>query len=420
MALLVGIALGLVTAFVYYALASGPRRRLEHLVQDMCAVDDPQFVRSMGGLLGVPLMPGNRIVELVNGDAIFPAMLDAVRQARRSICFETFIYWRSEIGRIFAETLADRARAGVRTLVLLDFVGTLPMDPALVDLMRDAGCEVVRFHPPHWRHPSRLNNRTHRKLLIVDGRIGFTGGVGIGDEWTGRAQDPSHWRDSHFQAEGPVVAQLQSAFLTNWTKARNRLEQGEAFFPELTPAGDHWAQLFQSSPDEGSERIRMMYLLSIAAARRTIRLAQSYFVPDRLTRLALASAARRGVKIEVILPGPHIDVRVVRRASRACLGPLLKAGIRFFEYQPTNLHCKVMIVDSRWVSVGSANFDNRSFGLNDEANLNVYDAAFAAQLERTFARDLAASREITLRAWRRRPVRERVLEAGARTLRRQL
>ena len=420
MGLLAGTLLGLVVAFIVFVFAAGPRRRLEHLVLDMCAVDEPQFVRTLGGLLGAPLVSGNQILELVNGDRIFPAMLEAICTARRSICFETFIYWSGEIGVRFANALAERARAGVKVHVLLDFVGTLPMDAALIDLMRDAGCDVVRYHPPHWRHPSRLNNRTHRKLLVVDGRIGFTGGVGIGDEWTGDAQDPKHWRDSHFQVEGPVVAQLQGAFLTNWTKAVGRIEHSEAYFPELPPVGEHWAHLFHSSPDEGSETMRLMYLLSIAAARRTIRLAQSYFVPDRLTRLALASASRRGVEIDVILPGPHIDVRVVRRASRASLGPLLKAGVRIYEYQPTNLHCKVMIVDSHWVSVGSANFDNRSFGLNDEANLNVYDAGFARQLEESFAADLTKCRQITLRAWRRRPIRERLLEAAARTLRRQL
>jgi cardiolipin synthase A/B len=420
MGVLLGTVVGAILAFVLFLLVSGPRRRLEHLVQDMCAVEDAQFVRTMGGLLGAPLHGGNRIVELVNGDRIFPAMLAAIRGARRSVCFETFIYWRGTIGRVFAEALAERASAGVTVHVMLDFVGSLPMDLTLIEVMKRGGCQVVRYHPPSVWHPTRLNNRTHRKLLIVDGRIGFTGGVGIGDEWTGDAQDPQHWRDSHFRVEGPVVAQLQSAFLTNWTKAMGRIEHGEAYFPELPPCGTHLAQLFHSSPDEGSEKMRLMYLLSIAAARKTIRLAQSYFVPDRLTRHSLARAARRGVRVEILLPGPYLDVRFVRRASRACLGPLLKAGVLCYEYQPTTLHCKIMIVDSQWVSVGSANFDNRSFGLNDEANLNVYDAAFAQQLERTFAADLAASKPLTLRAWRHRPLHERVLEIGARSIRRQL
>jgi cardiolipin synthase A/B len=420
MGFLIGGVFGFVVAFLITVLVSGPRRRLEHLVQDMAAVDEPQFIRSFGALLGSPLVHGNLVTELVNGHRIFPAMLEAIAQARRSICFETFIYWRGEMGRRFADALAQRAQAGIRVHVLLDYAGTLPMDTSLIDHMRSAGCQVVRYHPPTLLHPWRMNNRTHRKLLVVDGRIGFTGGVGIGDEWTGNAEDPRHWRDSHFQVEGPVVAQLQAAFLTNWTKAKGRIEHSEAYFPELPPVGPHLAQLFHSSPDEGSEKMRLMYLMSIAAARRTILLEQSYFVPDRLTRHALARAARRGVRVEIILPGPHIDVRVVRRASRACLGPLLKAGVRFYEYQPTNLHCKVMIVDGGWVSVGSANFDNRSFGLNDEANLNIYDREFAAQLERTFAEDLARSKPLTLRDWRRRPLRERILEAAARTLRHQL
>ncbi len=420
MGFLIGVVVGLLIAVGFVLVTSGRRPRIDRLVQDMCAVEEPQFVRTASGLLGAPMLSGNRITELVNGSAIFPAMLGAIANAKRSVCFETFIYWKGEIGGRFANTLAERARSGVRVHVLLDYIGALPMDAELIAFMENAGCQVIRYHPPDWRNPSRINHRTHRKLLIVDGRIGFTGGVGIGDEWTGDAQDPEHWRDSHFQVEGPVVAQLQAAFLTNWTKARGRVEHGEAYFPPLEPCGAHRAHLFYSSQDEGSERIRLMYLLSLAAARHRVLLAQSYFVPDRLTRQALAAAARRGVEVHILLPGPRIDVRVVRRASRACLGPLLKAGVRFYEYQPTNLHCKVMIVDGRWVSVGSANFDNRSFGLNDEANLNVYDPEFAATLERTFERDLGVSKPLTLRQWRRRPVRERLLEAAARLLRHQL
>ncbi len=258
----------------------------------------------MNTLLGSPLVGGNRVTELVNGDAIFPAMLAAIRGAKRSITFETFIYWRAQIGREFAEALTERARAGVRVHVLFDFVGSKKMEPELLDAIQAAGGEVEKFHPLSWYHLSRFNNRTHRKLMVVDGRIGFTGGVGIADEWRGHAQDVQHWRDTHFQVEGPVVAEMQAAFMVNWIKIRSTVEHTEDYFPPLEPVGPQHAQMFHSSPQEGSEDIRLMYLLSIAAAREKILLEQAYFVPDDLTVELLLAARRRGVRIEVItVPG---------------------------------------------------------------------------------------------------------------------
>jgi cardiolipin synthase A/B len=414
-----GLALGILLAVIVANFISS-EKHLRHRIQSAYAVHDEQFARSMSSLLGPPLVGGNRVTTLVNGDEIFPAMLAAIRAARRTITFETFIYWRAEIGREIAEALAERARAGVRVHVLIDFVGSNKMDPALLDLIQQAGAELERFHPPSWYHLSRFNNRTHRKLLVVDGRIGFTGGVGIADEWRGHAQDAAHWRDTHFCVEGPVVAQMQAAFMTNWIKTRSAVEHTEAYFPELKPVGPHFAQMFHSSPQEGSEDIRLMYLLSIAAARKQILLEQAYFVPDDLTLELLVAALRRGVRLEVILPGPLTDQRVVRRASRSRWGPLLEAGARIHEFQPTNLHYKVMIVDGLWSSVGSTNFDNRSFRLNDEANLNIHDAAFAAHLEDIFQRDKARSREITFAEWKRRPLGEKIREHTAGLLRSQM
>jgi len=400
--IVLGVGIGF---FLFVVLANFVRneKKVEHVVESVYAVADPQFVRTMGTLLGPALEDGNAVTELINGDAIFPPMLAAIRGAQHTITLETYIYWSGDIGKKFAAALAERARAGVRVLVLLDWAGSARMDAALLDQLTESGCAVERYHAPHWYHLTRLNNRTHRKLLVVDGRIGFTGGVGIGDEWTGNAQNPQHWRDTHFKVEGPVVARMQAVFMDNWIKARAKVEHTGDFFPPLAPAGNLSAQMFHSSPEGGSENIRLMYLLSIAAARHTLLLEQSYFVPDDLITDMLATAARRGVRVEIITPGPLIDTPKVRRASRARWGPLLEAGVKIYEYQPTTLHAKIMVVDDLWSSVGSTNFDNRAFRLNDEANLNIYDAGFAAQMTRTFAADKKVSREITLAEWRARP-----------------
>ena len=409
MMFLAGLVLGILLSIVLANFVSS-EKHLRHRIKASYAVTDPQFVRSMSGLLGSPLVGGNQVSVLMNGDEIFPAMLEGIRSAKRTITFETFIYWRAEIGREFAHALAERARAGVRVHVLIDFVGSNKMDPALLEMMKDAGAEIEKFHPLSWYHLSRFNNRTHRKLLIIDGRIGFTGGVGIADEWRGHAEDEKHWRDTHFRVEGPVVAQMQAAFMTNWIKTRSTVEHTEDYFPQLESVGTHFAQMFHSSPQEGSEDIRLMYLLSIAAARKVILLEQAYFVPDDLTIELLVAAMKRGVRVEIITPGKHIDHSLVRRASRSRWGPLLEAGARMYEFQPTNLHYKVMTVDGLWSSVGSTNFDNRSFRLNDEANLNVHDVGFAKRLEEIFEGDKARSREITIEAWRRRPAKEKFVE----------
>lgn len=407
--LFIGIALGI----VFFTVAANfvrNERKVEHAVTSPYGIADPQFPLSVGSLLGPPLLPGNAVAELLNGDAIFPAMLDAIRGARATITFETYIYWSGDIGQTFAGTLAERARAGVKVRILLDWAGSVPMKRNLLDTLESAGCQVVRYHAPRWYHLTRINNRTHRKLLIIDGRTGFTGGVGIADSWTGHAQDPGHWRDTHFKVEGPVVAQMQAVFMANWIKAHGVVEHTADFFPPLAPAGPRLAQMLHSSPEEGSETIRLMYLLSIAAARRSILISQAYFVPDDLAIDMLVDARRRGVTIEIILPGGHNDGEHVRRAGRSRWGRLLEAGVKIYEYTPTTIHTKIMIVDGLWSSVGSTNFDNRSFRLNDEANLNIYDDAFARQLTRTFEADKPSTREITLEAWRSRSLPTKLID----------
>jgi cardiolipin synthase len=304
--------------------------------------------------------------------------------------------------------------------VLLDWLGTGKMDQEILNQMEEAGAELCKYHPLRWYTIGRMNNRTHRKLLVVDGRVGFTGGVGIADNWLGHAQDPEHWRDSHFRIEGPAVAQMQATFMDNWMKCRSLVLHGEDYFPALEPRGDSAAQVFHSSPGEGAESVRLMYLLSIASARSRILLANSYFVPDSLAVKELVSARQRGVRVEIITPGPHIDTETVRKASRSRWGPLLEAGVEIYEYQPTMYHCKVMVVDDSWVSVGSTNFDNRSFRLNDEANLNVLDPVIAAEQAAIFEEDKRKSRRITLEGWRRRPMKERIQERLAGLLRAQL
>jgi cardiolipin synthase A/B len=417
--IVLAFAAGVLVVLVIANLSSSSKK-IERKIEHLYAVREPQFLRSMGSLLGPPIVPGNRITALCNGDEIFPAMLDTIRGARKTICFETFIYWSGSIGREVAEALSERARAGVKVHVMLDWVGANRIDESLVEMMTEAGVEVVRYHPLRWYNVGRLNNRTHRKLLVVDGRVGFTGGVGIADEWLGHAQDPDHWRDSHYRLEGPAVAHMQAAFMDNWMETCGQVLHGDDYFPALQPVGPHPAQLFKSSADDGSESVRLMYLLSIAAAERSVRLANSYFVPDSLAVRSLVEAQRRGVRVEIIVPGRYIDQKMVRRASRALWGPLLEAGIAIYEYQPTMYHVKVAVVDEIWTSVGSTNFDNRSFRLNDEANLNVFDAGFAEAQARMFEEDKGRARRITLEDWRRRPWREKAIERLAALFRLQL
>ena len=408
----------LLTIFVLSLRASEKHIRCA-LTHDF-TVADPQFLRSMGQLLGPGILLGNRIKALQNGEQIFPAMLDAICGAKTSITFETYIYWSGEIGKKFSDALCERALAGVKVHVMLDWVGCGKIDARYLDAMKAAGVEVERYHPLRWHTLTRINNRTHRKLLVVDGRIGFTGGVGIADQWQGNAESKDHWRDSHFQIEGPAVAQMQAAFSDNWVKTRAKLLIGPDYFPELMPVGDSLAQVFKSSCGEGSESVRLMYLLSIASAAKSIRLQAAYFVPDELAIETLISARRRGVKIEIIVPGPNTDEHVVRSASRSLWYELLEAGIDIYEYQPTMYHCKVIIVDDAWVSVGSTNFDDRSFRLNDEANLNIYDAAFAGEQLQTFDQDKNHSRLITQAELKRRSATGKMCDKIAVMLRRQL
>ncbi len=397
-----------------------PEKEIRHQVEHCHAVREAQFQREMGALLGPALVGGNRVDALNNGEQIFPAMLAAIASAQHTITFETYIYWSGEVGTRFAEALIERARHGVRVHVMLDWLGSERIDHGLVQKMKGAGVEVERYHPLRWYNLGRINNRTHRKVLVVDGRVGFTGGVGIADQWRGRAQDPGHWRDMHFRVQGPVVGQMQAAFLDNWIKTTGNVLHGDAYFPDLEECGDAAMQFFLSSPSGGSASMRLMYLTAITAAERSIDIAAAYFIPDRLMTRELVKARQRGVHVRILVPDKHTDSEVVRIISKREWGALLGSGVEINTYEPTMLHTKMLIFDRFMVSVGSTNFDTRSFELNDEASLNVYDADFAQQMTAVFAGDLQSSAGYSLETWNRRSWLQRAAEATLLPIRAQL
>ncbi|HLM54048.1 MAG TPA: cardiolipin synthase [Pseudoxanthomonas sp.] len=399
-----------VVAVVLAMNFSTPEKKIQQEVMHRHAVADPEFRREMSVMLGPAIIGGNRVDAMQNGDEIFPAMLETIRSAGVSINFETYIYWSGEIGRKFSEALSEKARAGIPVNLVVDWAGSLKMDDELLEEMKDAGVNIQKYRPLRWYTLSRINNRTHRKLLIVDGRIGFTGGVGVADQWLGRAQDADHWRDSHFKLEGPAVAQFQAAFNDNWIKTTGTVLNGPKYFPELQPKGDVPAHLFIASPAGGSESMHLMYLMGLAAAKESIDLVSAYFVPDKLIVKALKEARKRGVRVRVILPGVHIDAFSVRYASKAGWGELLLAGIEIHEYQPTMLHTKMLVVDRELVSVGSTNFDIRSFRLNDEASLNLYDRRFAQRMSEVFESDLRRAKQYNYEMWQARPLKDKLLE----------
>ena len=397
-----------------------PEKQLERKIEHRYAVADPQFRREMGVLLGPAILPGNKVTDLENGDEIFPAMLEGIRSAKKTITFETYIYWAGHVGKEFADALSERARAGVNVNVTIDWAGSVSMDENLLTQMKDAGVHVERYRPLHWYNLGRMNNRTHRKLLVIDGKVGFTGGVGIGDPWQGHAQDPDHWRDMHFRIEGPAVAQMQAAFNDNWIKTSGRVLNGADFFPPLEKAGDMDANMFMSSPASGSDSMHLMYLMMLAAAEHSIDLSAAYFIPDELITNALVAARHRGVRIRILMPGKNTDSDAARMASKAAWGPLLLAGVEMYEYDPTMFHNKMLIVDRQVVSVGSTNFDLRSFQLNDEASLNVYDAAFAQHMTEVFEQDLKPTTQYTYQMWKDRPFKEKFAEKFIQPLKSQL
>ncbi|MES2624698.1 MAG: phospholipase D-like domain-containing protein [Pseudomonadota bacterium] len=396
------------TLFLVNWSSGGPS--INKTVEHVATVGDPLFTRTLENLLGPPWTQGNSIKPLENGDKIFAAMLDSIRAAQHTINFETFIYWKGSIAVDFAQALSERARNGVQVRVLLDGVGASTMDDNLIVLMQEAGVIVEFFRPLDWYNLDQINNRSHRKILVVDGEVGFTGGVGIGDEWRGDAQDAEHWRDSHFEIRGPVVAQLQGGFVDHWIQAHHEVLQGAGFFPPVHEVGSSAAQAFNSWGAGGSDTVRTLYLLAISASMETIYIGTPYFVPDDFLLQALLKARKRGVEIEIMTTGDVTDSRLVQGVSRVIWGDLLEAGVRFHLFDPTLYHTKIMVVDKKFVSVGSTNFDNRSFLHNDENNLNVLDPAFAQLILEQFELDKKRSHEVTYEEWLMRPLKERLME----------
>jgi cardiolipin synthase len=393
----------------FFSTLRAVEKIIRHPIRTDYTVHDAAFQESINHHLHAPLVEGNKIQELVNGAEIFPAMLDAIRNASNTITFENFIWRPGKLSEQFIEALSERALAGVKVHCIVDGIGAFKFKRSNRKRLRAAGVELEIFNPVYFWNFWEWNHRTHRKTLVVDGKIGFIGGICIADEWLGDADRPELWRDTEYMVEGPVVGQLQGIFMDNWTRCTSRVLHGTNYFPVLPPAGDSTAQAFKSGPQDGAEHARLLYLYSIAAARKTIRLSHSYFVPDNLAIEALVAAAHRGVEIEIITPG-KIDWNIVRRAARSRWDQLLEAGIKFYEYQPAKYHCKVMIVDDAWVTCGSINFDDRSFRINGEGNINIYDPKFAARQVEIFEQDKAKSVQIDPKVFKKRPLRVRIVE----------
>jgi cardiolipin synthase len=388
------------------------------------AVTDPSFLPTIEAYTSTAI-GGNAATLLLNGDEIFPAQLTAIRSARETITYAQYFYEEGPIGAEIAEALAERCRAGVRAHVLLDGFGTLAMPAAYRETMTQAGCEVATFRP---LSPLSLvavfgfgssNKRNHRRLLVVDGRVGFTGGSGISPKWLGNGRTEGHWRDTDVRLEGPVVGKLQGAFAENWLEATGNVLGGASYFPSLPRRGSVFAQVVRSSPVVGSFSMYTTFLLAMSSARQSIYITNPYFLPDdRMTRV-LMEAPNRGVRVVVLLPGA-IDNNIVRQASRSKFGELLEAGIEIYEYQAGLLHAKTMTVDGIWATIGSTNLDSRSFALNTELNAVVYDKEVVSRLEKIFADDLTYARKVHLRRWRGRGFLDQLLEILSLPVRSQL
>ena len=380
----------------------------------------PTFAATVAAYTGSPVVGGNRVEVLLNGDEIFPAKLRAIRSARRTINYAQYVFEEGKPAQDVAQAMAERCRAGVTVNVLLDAVGALALPTEYRDIMTNAGCRVEIFRPLSPFAIDKVNNRNHRRILVADGRMGITGGSGTSGKWGGDGKTQDHWRDTDVWIEGPVVEQLQGAFAENWLEATGIALGGRDYFPAPLEAKGHAsAQAVRSSPAGGSAAMYTMFLLAMASARRSIYITNPYFLPDDKMVETLVRTARNRVRVVLLLPGA-IDHNIVKQASRGELGRLLEAGVEVYEYRAALLHAKTMVVDSRWATVGSTNLDRRSFALNDEINLVVYDEAIAHRLERIFEADLARSRRITYEGWRNRSMMSRFLEFLALPVRDQM
>jgi cardiolipin synthase len=391
---------------------------VEYRVRKRIDVSSPACLHLVQLISQSVLYRGNDIRIYRNGDRFYPAMLDAIRAATRSVDLECYIFEQGEWGDAFVDALCERAGAGVIVTITLDAIGAGGLHGARLDALRRAGGRVEYYQSLKWYSLHRLNNRTHRELLIVDGRVAFVGGAGIADRWAMDTSTPQ-WRDTMARVEGPLVAGIQAVFAENWLECCGEILTGDEFFPPLTEAGGSNGFVVKSSPSDRATVSRVLFQLLIESASRSILITTPYFLPDRRLRAALVATARRGVTITVIVPGSRTDQRWVRIASRRYYGQLLAAGVRIFEYQPSMIHAKALIVDGLWAVIGTTNMDNRSFEHNDEVNIAVCDESVADALLQEGDRDLGLSTEITLDRWRARPYWERLLGGGSWLLERQ-
>ena len=396
-----------------------------NLWQDAVVADEDQRVteirRVLEGILGVPATEGNLIEVLRNGDEIFPAMLESIDAAEHTIDFLTFVYWRGEIGTAFAESLSARSREGVRVRVLLDAWGSRPIERGLIEMMEEAGVLVRWYRPLHRFQPTKMNHRTHRKVIIVDETTAFTGGVGIADEWKGDARNEYEWRDTHFRIQGPAVDGLRAAFLDNWLETDPTLyDPNTDRFPNHPQVGATVIQCVRGASEMGWSEMSTLLLALLQLAEDRIRITTAYFVPDAELTERLCDTADRDVAVEILLPGPHGDKRFVQIAGQASFEELTEHGVRIWQFQPSMLHAKILTVDGIVASIGSANINARSTELDEEINLVTLDRELAGLLDRQFDEDIERSEEIDLGRWQERSLGRRALEAITKPVRRKM
>jgi cardiolipin synthase A/B len=403
-------ALGLLIAALVVHWAAPTEKAPVYGLEHQFPLDSDDFLQTLKGLTGTKFVGGNQLTILNNGDQFYPEMIDAIERAKSTINIEAYIYWAGHVGGLFANALAQKARAGVDVKILLDAVGSARVGDEILDTLKSAGCRVEWYRPVLWNTFRGANHRTHRKSLVIDGRLGFTGGAGIADHWMGQAENEHHWRDIQVKLEGPALIPLQTGFARNWLETTNELISGPAYFPVVAEAGDLPIQTILSSPETGASEVRTMYYLSIVCARKSIRIANPYFIPDGAAIDILVDARKRGVDVKIMVMGKYFDNVVARYNSRRLYRRLLEAGIEMYEYNRTFLHHKYMVCDGIWSTVGTTNFDNRSFSLNEENSVCVYDRAVASDFEDIFLQDLANCTNVRLEDWRRRSLTTKGLE----------
>ena len=416
----IGGFLALIAIVVIFCLFFIRRDALEYRLRHTFTVESPEFFGSALALSNPVPIGGNKIELLQNGDQYFPAMLEAIRGAQQTVNFAAYIVKSDGVGHQFRDALIERARAGIEVRVLLDGIGSgWSLDNSDVRMMTDGGVKFAYYHPVHSWRMDRTNRRSHRRILVIDGKVAFTGGAAFSDKWSGNAQDKDHWRDTHARLEGPIVNAMQAAFQSHWVKTYGEVLTGAAQFPPLPPAGPLQAQIVESK-SFSSAPVPMVQAVSFASATKRIWITNPYCTPTEDQVSLLIDAVRRGVDVRLLLPGPHNDQPLTQSAGRTAYGRMLEGGVKIFEYQPTMIHSKTMVVDGLFSMIGSSNLDPRSSEINEEIDVVVYDPGFGRQMEEAFEKDLAVSREYTFDEFKNRSLWERVSEQLAVPFRSQL